>query len=99
MNKALHSPYVAIGAALFVVLEIALIMFVDEPLSRYLRTVDIEHHQLIDFFRSWTDLGKSFWYLWPSGIGVLVCFGLIRWTKIDKVKRAQLRRLLPATRD
>src|SRR5262249_35796904 len=30
------------------------------------------------FFQSWTDLGKSKWYLWPSGIGAIICSLLVR---------------------
>lgn len=61
-----------------VALEIALILFVDRPLSQSLRGLDAEHKALIDFFRSWTDLGKSLWYLWPSGLGAAACLLLSR---------------------
>lgn len=65
--------YLYLTAVLFVTLEAFLIGFVDRPLSEYLRTVDQNHHALIDFFRSYTDLAKSKVYLLVSSIGILLC--------------------------
>jgi len=87
----LRSSYGALGVALFVVLEFVLILFVDEPVSRTLRTVDHDHTALINFFRSWTDLGKSCWYLWPSGVALLLGAAWLRWGKIEEARRARLR--------
>ena len=69
---------IAISALLIFLLEAALIAYVDRPLSEYLRTVDTQHPALINVFRAYTDLGKSKWYLWPSGIGIILCATLIR---------------------
>ena len=55
-------------AAIFLMVEFVLFNFVDLQVSEYLRQVDREHHAFINFFRAYTDFGKSHWYLWPSGI-------------------------------
>ncbi len=88
-----HSYRITFIALLFVALEIALIAFVDRPLSEYLRTVDAQHPDLIRFFRSYTDLGKSKWYLWPSGIGVILCALLVRLKPLRPSLREGARRL------
>ncbi len=62
-----------IAAFLFLLAEIALVAFCDRPVSEFLRGVDARHPALIDFFRAWTDLGKSAWYLWPSALGMIAC--------------------------
>jgi membrane-associated phospholipid phosphatase len=80
-----------LAALLFILLEIALVMFVDRPLSDYLRAVDVKHHAIIDFFRSWTNLGKSQWYLWPSGLGMLVSFALSYRRRIPERQRREWR--------
>src|SRR5262249_49542172 len=64
---------ILIWVTLFLALEALLILFVDRPLSHYLREVDSTHPAVIDFFRSFTDLGKSKWYLWPSVSVLLFC--------------------------
>ena len=76
----------------FLLLEAVLIAFADQPLSQYMRAVEMEHPSLIDFFRAWTDLGKSCWYLWPSGIGAIACFSLSEWRQIPTARRDKLRR-------
>ena len=60
---------ISLAIALFLALEAALMAFIDRPLSLYLRTVDSEHHNLIDIFRAYTDLGLGKWYEWPSALG------------------------------
>jgi undecaprenyl-diphosphatase len=60
-------------ALAFFGLEMLLILWIDRLLSEYLRGIDAQHRSLIDIFRAYTDLGKSLWYLWPSGIAVIIC--------------------------
>ena len=63
-------------AVVFIALEVLLIFCVDRPISEYLRQVDAQHPAVINFFRSFTDVGKSKWYLWPSGVVLLVYIAL-----------------------
>jgi len=77
---------------LFVALEAALINFVDRPLAEYMRTIDMQHQEVINFFRAYTDLGKSKWYLWPAGIGVFICIALTR-LKVRSALRTQAARI------
>ena len=62
----------------FILIEILLVVFVDRPLALFVHDLDTTHHQLIDFFRAYTDLGKSKWYLWPCGLAVLAFAFLAR---------------------
>jgi undecaprenyl-diphosphatase len=48
---------------LFAFLECLFIFFVDQPLSQFIHLVDQDHKSFIDFFRAYTDLGKSKWYI------------------------------------
>ena len=59
-------------AALFIAIEIALMYFVDRPVSDYVSDLDSSNQDIIDIFRIYTDLGKSAWYLWPSAFWLLV---------------------------
>jgi len=81
----------ALGVFLFALLEYLLIRFVDRPLSEYLRTVDIRYPDVTDFFRAYTDLGLSKWYLWPTGIVAPICFAFSRWRQWPRKKREKLR--------
>jgi len=74
-----------IAAFAFILIEMTLITFVDQPLAEYLHTVDSTHPFLIDIFRAYTDLGKSAWYLWPSGFAIILCAILVQ-TKTLKLK-------------
>ena len=82
----------ALLALAFILVEAMLMLFVDQPLSLYLRSVDNDNETLIDFFRSYTDFGLSAWYLWPSGIGALICLSLSSWRQIPLARREKLRR-------
>jgi membrane-associated phospholipid phosphatase len=75
----------------FAALEALLILFIDRPLSDFMRALDSTHHALIDFFRAYTDYAKSKWYLWPSAFGILACALLLR-TPIAAMRRAAMRR-------
>jgi undecaprenyl-diphosphatase len=77
----------------FIALEALLTGFVDRPLSEALRDLDTRHHALIDFFRDWTDFGKSKWYLWPSGIGIAACAVLLRKKILGQKARETARRI------
>lgn len=79
------------GSVAFFALETSLFMFVDQPLSQWLRTVDIQQHALVDFFRSITDFGKSKWYLIPSAIGVVICILILRLKAFTPLARARAR--------
>ncbi len=79
----------AVAGLLFILLETALIAFADRPASEYLHTLDLQHHTIIDFFRSWTNLGKAQWYLWPSGLGMIICLTLSQQKKIPLAQRRE----------
>jgi membrane-associated phospholipid phosphatase len=72
-NAEMNVRKILICAVLFIVCEAALILFVDQPLSEYLRQVDAQYPAVINVFRDFTDLGKSKWYLWPSGLALVFC--------------------------
>lgn len=73
---------------LFLITEISLILFIDKPLSQYLRAVDAAHPALIDFFRAYTDLGKGLWYAVLSVSGGLVCAALYYRGNLTSARRA-----------
>lgn len=87
MSNALRYGIAAVG---FVLLETVLILFVDKPLSQYMHGLDACAHGLVDFFRAYTNLGKSLWYLWPSGLGAIACWAYSRLASLPKEKRATL---------
>jgi membrane-associated phospholipid phosphatase len=83
--------YYASTVLLFLVLEISLIAFIDRPLSIALRQIDAASPTLIDFFRFCTNAGLGRWYLFPSGLGALVCLALFYCYKMPEKKRAIVR--------
>ncbi len=62
----------------FLILEVALFFYADRPVAEYVYVLDKKSHDLIDFFRKITDLGKGAWYLWPCGIATIFCAFLSR---------------------
>jgi len=71
----------------FLLVEYVLFLYVDRPLAAYTRSLDTSAHQLIDFFRHITDLGKSKWYLWPCGLATIFCGFLARGKDVRPVYR------------
>ncbi|HEU0117743.1 MAG TPA: phosphatase PAP2 family protein [Alphaproteobacteria bacterium] len=65
-------------AIAFVIIEALLMLYVDKPLSLYMRTVDVDHHKFVDFWRGYTDLGLSKWYQWPLALGASICALFVR---------------------
>jgi undecaprenyl-diphosphatase len=88
-----HRNCIIFGIAAFLALEAFLIGFIDRPLSDYLRGVDQDHSFFIALFRAYTDLGKSAWYLWPSGVCILSCAALVRIEDLTPAWRAHLAQL------
>jgi undecaprenyl-diphosphatase len=88
-----RSATYALALGGFVAFEIALIFFVDQPLSQFIRNLDTTRPALIYFFRAITDYGKSIWYLWPSGLGILVCAAALRFGTRSEAQRQKLARL------
>mgnify|MGYP001416664710 CR=1 FL=1 len=83
-NAALSEPkqnrfflYLTLAVAFFAV-EGTFFFYVDKPLAAYIATLDTTSHDVIDFFRKITDLGKGCWYLWPCGIATIFCSFLSR---------------------
>ncbi len=74
----------------FVLLEADVVMYVDQPLSDFMRGLDTSHPALIDFFRAITDLGKSKWYLWPAGLGIILCAVVLRTKLPSEAARKKL---------
>jgi membrane-associated phospholipid phosphatase len=78
------------AAILFLAVEGALIAYVDKPLSLYLRQVEAHDPNLIDIFRAYTRFAKADWYLWPSGLGSLLCLALVRSGRLSADTRETL---------
>jgi membrane-associated phospholipid phosphatase len=70
--------FIVAGLALFIAIETALFLFVDRPLALAVQSLDASHPALIAAFRSFTDFGKSAWYLWPSAFGIITCAVICR---------------------
>ena len=83
----------ALSFVCFLVLETTLILFIDRPVSDFTRGLEITSPALIDFFRAITDFGRSKWYLWPSGIGLLTCYFLLRVCVLTSDQRQHLIRI------
>lgn len=79
----IHRERIFLYFFLFLSVEILLFFYVDRSLSIYLHDVDRDNARLIDFFRAYTDFGKSQWYLWPSGLGGLICIGLLNSSNLS----------------
>ena len=80
---------------LFIGVQAGLILYVDRPLSQWLRLVDAEHTAFVNVFRFLTDLGLGMWYLWPSGLLALGCFAVIaiQHTRVQKLAPELLARI------
>ncbi len=78
-----------LAAALFLLLEVALVLFIDRPLAASVRSLETSMPEVIGWFKSITDYGKSFWYLLPSGSGALLCLALVRLPKIGNSAQAK----------
>ena len=74
----------------FILLETILILFVDRPVSDFMRTLETTQPAFIDFFRAITDFGRSKWYLWPAGIGLLTCVFLLRICTLTTEQRQHI---------
>jgi undecaprenyl-diphosphatase len=79
------------AALAFLAVEAALILYVDKGLSLWLRQIEARDPGLIGFFRAFTELGNSKWYLWPSGLGALACLAALRWGGLRARAQATLR--------
>lgn len=77
-------------AITFVIVETILIGFVDRPLSEYLRIVDSQHTDYINIFRSYTDIGKSKYWLIVSGISAFLCALALRIPPLQPKTRQRL---------
>jgi len=71
----------------FFACEICCVCFIDRPVSLFLQSLDRQHPEYINFFRAYTDLGKSAWYLWPSGLGIIFCAVAIRLKRFAPQRR------------
>ena len=88
--KTSHVAFFLLG---FVTFESLLIGFVDRPLSEYLRSVDAQHPEYINMFRSYTDIGKSKWYLILSGLGFVMSALALRLTSLKASMREKIARI------
>jgi undecaprenyl-diphosphatase len=66
------------AAILFFAVEAVLIIWVDRPLSLWLRDLDANHRAIVDVFRGYTRYAKAEWYLVPSGVAGLILWALGR---------------------
>jgi membrane-associated phospholipid phosphatase len=76
-----------VGITLFGLLEYALFLYADRPLAASMKSLDATHPDLINFFRSITDLGKGVWYLAPCGLILIFCGFLSRGKDVPPVYR------------
>jgi membrane-associated phospholipid phosphatase len=81
---------ITLSVAAFLALETFLIAFVDKPLSLCMHQLELDQPGLIAFFWAYTDFGKSFWYLWPSAIGIVLCATALRIKSLREEMRARL---------
>lgn len=81
-----RAPIIATALG-YLLLMVLCVLYVDVPVSVYFRTLDGTHPAIIDVFRAFTDFGKSKWYLWPSGIALLVLAVLCRMRHLTWAKR------------
>ena len=88
MKRFSHNFKWLLIVTLFISIQTALILYVDRPLSQWLRTLDAEHTAFVNVFRFLTDIGLGLWYLWPSGLLALGCFIVIAVQQIRKEKLA-----------
>ena len=72
-----------LAALLFLLLEAALIGWIDLPLSLNLRQAELTQPGLFQFFHTITDAGKSVWYLWPLACVALGCGGALRLPRLS----------------
>ena len=73
--RKLALPILAV--VVFAALLFALALFLDRPLSEFARTLNYPPYS--GFFETMTEFGDSKWYLWPTGLGGILCFVLGRW--------------------
>ncbi len=59
--------------ALFIFIEIVLLLNVDESIAQIMKSADDSHPVVTNAFRAITVLGLGKWYQWPSGLGVIAC--------------------------
>ncbi|MFY9288294.1 MAG: phosphatase PAP2 family protein [Alphaproteobacteria bacterium] len=72
---------------LFALLETLLILYIDRPLSLFMRQMDVDHRGFVDFFRDITDFGKGKWYMVPTALLVAACAFAIRLKSVKKKTR------------
>ena len=85
-------PWGGAGVALLMVsalLVTALMILFDDDIILAARQAPID---VIGFFRATTDIGKSWWSLTISGIGLIIIW-LIDWTNVSKLARIRAREL------
>lgn len=71
----------------FIAFEISLILFVDKPLSLWIREISASCESIQNVFGFYTDLGKGNWYAWPTGFITLTCLG---WLYAQRDRSTQL---------
>lgn len=78
---------------LIIAIESILIFFIDRPIATYVHSLDLNQPSIINFFRSFTDFGKSQWSLWPCFVGILVCSLGLHFRHLRKERAIQFYRL------
>ena len=74
-------------AAAFIAFEYVAFLYLDRPLALFMEQRDISQPHIINFFRHITDLGKSVWYLVPTGLLTLFCAFLSRGKDVPTAYR------------
>jgi undecaprenyl-diphosphatase len=90
-NGARNRRAYVLGAALFILIEYLLILFVDRPVALAARALDTTNHGLIDFFRFYTDLGLGKWYEWPSGVALLIALLVLWRAPMAEIRKKRVR--------
>lgn len=76
----------------FLMLEVALVNFVDRPVSDFVRDLDSAHPEITNIFRAYTDFAKSAWYLWPAAGGLFLCWIFLHTAKTSVTQHQNLTR-------
>jgi undecaprenyl-diphosphatase len=78
--KRICAVYIVMAFTGLCILETLLVLYIDKPLSEYSFTLP---PSVISFFRTYTDLGRSDFYIWPSLAGAVVFLLLARYGKFQ----------------
>jgi membrane-associated phospholipid phosphatase len=92
MNHSLRWQDV-VACLLAIVVIVFTAHFIDQPLALLLQAYDQQNPGRLQIIKDLTDLGKSHWYLVPTGVIALFCFGGAAMAKNNPARQARLRKI------